>query len=97
MPYQQAIPFARGSHTSYKAARALNREGTRGKKLRRLIEAYRVAGEAGFTNLEASDVTSLPLQSVCSLRAAAADCGLLEKAGERVGRFGKSNQAWRAK
>jgi hypothetical protein len=45
MPYQQAIPFARGSHTSYKAARALNREGTRGKKLRRLIEAYRVAGQ----------------------------------------------------
>jgi hypothetical protein len=96
-PYQQAIPFARGSHTSYKAARAVHREGTRGQKLRRLIDAYRVAGEAGLTNLEAADVTGLPLQSVCSLRASAADCGLLEKAGERIGPFGKSNQVWRVR
>ena len=94
MPYQDGLPFARDSHTSYKAAVALRRDGTRGVKLRRLLTAYREAGEDGLTDHEAAFLTGLPLQSICSLRNAAVDCGLVRKAGERVGHFGKANQVW---
>ena len=97
MPYQQAIPFAKGSHTSHKAAVAIRRSGTRTEKQRRLLQAFRDAGERGLTIQEAAIVTGLPVQSVCSLRHAAEDCGLLVKSGERIGTFGKSNQVWVAK
>jgi hypothetical protein len=96
MAYQQGIPFASGSHTSYQAAVALRKEGKRGEKMRRLIDAYRAAGERGLTDLEAAEKCSLPLQSVCSLRNAAVDCELVTKGEIRIGKYGKPNQAWRS-
>ena len=97
MPHQLGIPFASGSHTSHQAAVALRRTGTRREKTRRLIDAYRAAGEHGLTNLEASMRTGLPLQSVCSLAHGLQDCGLIVKGQIRVSSFGKPNQAWRAR
>ena len=95
MPYQDGLPFARDSHTSFKAAVALRHEGTRGEKMQRLLDAYAVAGARGLTDHEAARQTGLPLQSICSLRNGAADCGLVEKAGERTGPHGKTNRVWR--
>jgi hypothetical protein len=94
VPYQDGLPFARDSHTSFKAAVALRQDGTRGRKMQRLLEAYRKAGERGLIDSEAAEAARLPLSSVCSLRNAAADCGLLVKAGERMGRYRKANQVW---
>jgi hypothetical protein len=96
MPYQLGIPYAQDSHTSHQAAIQLRREGRRGEKMRRLLEAYRLAGERGMTDLEASDATGLPLQSICSLRNAAVDCELVTKTEIRIGKYGKPNQAWRS-
>jgi hypothetical protein len=83
-----AIPFQAGSHTSFKAARWLDAKGDRPLKVQRLMNAYREAGEGGLNDSEASAVTTLPRSSICSLRACLANCGLVERAGERVGAYG---------
>lgn len=94
MPYQDGLPFAARSHTSHQAAVALRRAGTRREKTERLLAAYRQACADGLTNLEASERTGLPLQSVCSLAHALQDCGAIVKGPIRTSRFGKPNQAW---
>lgn len=95
MPHtQDGLPFASGSHTSYQSAVQLRREGKRGAKMRRLLEAYSAAGARGLTDLEASDRTGLPVQSITSLRNAAIDCGLVRRDGQRMGRYQKMNYVW---
>ena len=94
VPHQLGIPFANRSHTSYVAAQQLRQSGGRREKTQRLLDAYQRAGEGGLTNLEASERTGLPLQSVCSMAHALQDCGLIVKGPIRTSRFGKPNQAW---
>lgn len=92
-----AIPFQAGSHTSFKAARWLDAKGDRHLKVRRLYEAYRTAGEAGLNDSDASAATNLPRSSICSLRANLAVCGLIEKAGQRIGSYGIAQSVWRVR
>lgn len=92
MPYAQGLPFARGSHTSYKAA--VRQQKTRGVKLARLLDAYREAASGGLTGCEASARTGLPIQSICSLRAKLEADGLIAKGGARMGAYGHSVTVW---
>lgn len=94
MPFTNlGLPFARDSHTSFKAAESV--AVRRGEKMQRLLTAYRQAGSRGLTDQEASEATGLPVQSICSLRNAAADCELVVRDGERLGIYGKANSVWR--
>jgi hypothetical protein len=99
MPFTQSgLPFARGSHTSHKAAVSAGR--TRGAKVAALMALYRAAGPPGLTDPEASRALSkacdciVPVQSICSLRNALVEDGIIGKAGERVGDFGKAVTVW---
>jgi hypothetical protein len=98
MPYIQYVPFTPGSHTSYKAAVSVSK--TRGVKIAHLMGLYRQAGLVGLTDPEARRQLSeavgagVPVSSICSLRGALMDQGLVGKAGERMGDFGKRVQVW---
>ncbi len=99
MPFtDQRLPFARGSHTSHKAAVSAGRN--RGAKLAALMALYREYGSAGLTDTEASRGMSktcgciVPIQSICSLRNALMEDGIVGKGGERVGDFGKAVTVW---
>lgn len=93
MPYTQlGIPFRAGSQASYRGAEHAARK--RGAKQRRLLEAYFTAGARGLTDAEAATAAGLPVQSVCSLRNAVKDCGLLEKSGARMGAWGVEVTVW---
>jgi hypothetical protein len=91
MPYAQGLPFARDSHTSYKSAVEQSCNPQRGAKLLILLIAYRNAGDHGLTDHEAATRCNLPVQSITSLRNALMEDGVVGKAGERVGPYGKAN------
>jgi hypothetical protein len=94
MSYTQAgLPFRDGSQASYRGA--VHAARRRGEKMRRLLRAYDDAGALGLTDAEAAIAAHLPVQSVCSLRNAAKDCGLVEKHGERPGAWGVHVTVWR--
>ncbi len=101
MPFtgQLRIPFARRSHTSHKAAVSLDGQH-RTAKLAHLMALYRKAGSYGMTDPEARVALShhlgvtVPISSICSLRNAIVEHGLVAKAGERMGDFGKMVQVW---
>lgn len=76
MPHtQQGLPFAKRSQTSYRAAVA--EAARRAEKTRRYLQALVTAGARGLTDVEASQMTGLQVSSVCSIRNAAMDCGLV--------------------
>jgi hypothetical protein len=87
------VPYQRTSHTSHKAAVALARKG-RGPKMQRLLRAYVAAGARGLNDSEAHGVTNLLRSSLCSLRKALAEPGLIAKAGERMGAYGMQQTIW---
>ena len=99
MPFtQNGLPFARGSHTSHKAAVSAGRN--RGAKLAALMVLYRTAGAVGLTDPEARRFlqtacgVEVPISSICSLRNQLIEDGIVGKAGERVGDFGKAVTVW---
>jgi hypothetical protein len=83
---QSGLPFQARSHSSYRGAEHASHR--RGVKLMRLLRAYVAAGASGLTGHEAVEATGLPMQSLCSLRAALADAGEIRREGERLGRYG---------
>lgn len=92
MPFTQyGLPFAKGSHTSHKAAVAA--AARRGPKTARYL---RLLAERGArTDHEAAAALSLPLSSICSIRNNAVDCGLVVKGiAERPSPYGKACSTW---
>ena len=81
MPHtQQGLPFAKRSQTSYRAAVA--EAARRAEKTRRYLQALVAAGARGLTDVEtigavADAIAGLQVSSVCSIRNAAMDCGLV--------------------
>lgn len=64
MPYVQGLPFASGSHTSYKAAVAVST--TRAQKSRRYLLHLLQGGQ---TDHEAHAATGIPLSTCARLEA----------------------------
>lgn len=78
MPFTQAgLPFAPGSHTSHAAAAA--ERVRRREKTARYLRALETAGVEGLTDWEAHVATGLQVSSICSIRNACIDCGLVVK------------------
>jgi hypothetical protein len=87
MPYtEQSLPFQSGSQSSYRGAQHAARR--RGEKLMLLLGAYVTAGSNGLTGHEAVARTGLPMQSICSLRAALKDANEIRPCGQRMGAYG---------
>lgn len=74
---QEGLPFAAGSHTSYLAAVA--ERVRRREKTARYLRALEAAGTDGLTDWEAHVATGLQVSSICSIRNACIDCGLVVK------------------
>jgi hypothetical protein len=85
---------ARGSHTSRKAAERIASSPTRVRKVDQLAAAYREAGDTGLTDVEASELVMLPLQSVCSSRNALRQRGMVGRGGERMGAYELMVSVW---
>jgi len=83
---QQGLPFRTGSHSSYRGA--LHAGSRRGEKVRCVFAAYAEAGEPGLLDEEVASRCGLPRSSVCSLRGALMDAGLVARVGERLGSYG---------
>lgn len=93
MPFtQDGLPFARGSHTSYKSA--VQSGATRDTAKRRYLEALEAAGEQGLTDHEASDEIGRPLSSICAIRNLVAAQGYVGRAGERIGKYDRACTVW---
>jgi hypothetical protein len=92
MPFtQDGLPFARGSHTSQKAAVAAS--ARRGPKTARYLRL--LAEKGARTDHEAAGALNLPLSSICSIRNSAVDCGLVARgAEERPSPYGKACSTW---
>lgn len=89
MPYtEQNLPFARGSHTSYQAAIAV--EKTRGKQTARYLA---LLATGSYSDHQAAEHLGLPLQSICSIRNGCRD--QLVKAGQVVSPYGRTVDCWR--
>lgn len=83
MPYSQdGLPFAAGSHTSHLAAVA--ERARRKEKTARYLRALEAAGTEGLTDWEAHVTTGLQVSSICSIRNACIDCGLVVRCGAVV-------------
>lgn len=87
------VPYQRGSHTSFKSAVVLANKG-RGEKIQLLLSAYVAARGRGLNDSEAHEITGFLRSSICSLRKALAEVGLIAKDGERVGAYGISQTVW---
>lgn len=92
MPHtQEGLPFARGSHTSHKAAvsAAANRKTKTARYLKHLAKV------GPQTDWEASVALGLPLSSICSIRNNSIHCGLVDRGStERPSPFGKACSVW---
>jgi hypothetical protein len=86
----QALPFAAGSHTSYKAAVSSAR--TRGEKTQRYLAYLRTGGPK--SDHESAAALGLPLSSITSIRNGTMDCGLVRRHGETMGPYMKSVSLW---
>lgn len=90
---QPLAPYAKGSHTSWKAAKSFTTRELAKKTLRYLRF---LATREDATDPEVVAATGLPRQSVCSIRNGAERCGLVTKSGqERKSEFGKDCGAYR--
>lgn len=89
------VPYAKGSHTSCKAARDLAQSGTRGAKTWKYLQALAAAPD-GLTDAHAAAIVGVPLSSVCSIRNGAMQNipQLVERGEETMGQFGKSVYRW---
>jgi hypothetical protein len=93
MPYtEQSLPFARGSHTSHKAA--VNAGPTRRTVTAKYLDALKAAGTRGLIDAEAAGLLNRPVSSVCSIRNGCCDSGLVRKGGERMGPWGQLQTIW---
>jgi hypothetical protein len=93
MPYtEQSLPFARGSHTSHRAAVSAARG--RGKVTQAYLSALKAAGADGLIDAEAAALLKRPVSSVCSIRNGCIHAGLVVKGGERKGPWGIAQQIW---
>lgn len=92
VPYtQEGLPFARRSHTSYKAAVSVI--ATRETKTRAYLRLLYRRG--ALTDHEAHAALDLPLQSICSIRNGVMTSGLVRKGiEERVSPYGKDCATW---
>lgn len=92
MPWTQSgLPFARGSHTSFKAADSidLRRRSQNTQALMRILAC------APATDHELAAGLRLPLQSICSLRNGVVHAGLVERRAQiKVGPHGKDCATW---
>jgi hypothetical protein len=89
---QGGLPFAKRSHTSFKAAVRAARG--RGKVTQAYLAALKTAGADGLIDAEASDLLKRPVSSICSIRNGCIHAGLVVKGGERKGPWGVSQQVW---
>jgi DNA-binding MarR family transcriptional regulator len=88
---QLGIPFARGSHASYKAAVSVSL--TRKTKTVRYLRHLSIHGPQ--TDHEAAAALALPLSSVCSIRNNVVDAGLVERGTvERDSPYGRACSTW---
>jgi hypothetical protein len=86
-------PFAKGSHTSWKAARAVRREERGAKTLRYLTL---LDSHENLTDPEVHKITGWPRSSICSIRHALEHALLVTKTGqERNSPYGLACAAYR--
>jgi hypothetical protein len=92
MPHTQSgLPFAKGSHTSFKAADSQDLR-RRSKNTRQLV---RILASGPATDHELASALRLPLQSICSLRNGVVHAGLVERRAEiKSGPYGKDCTTW---
>jgi len=89
---QPIAPYAKGSHTSYKAARSLKLD-QRQLKIQRYLMTLRINGP--MTDPEIEACLGYPRQSICSIRNAAMSCGLVCRGvDERKSQYGKDCATW---
>jgi hypothetical protein len=91
LPFSGRTPISR--HNSYKAAVAA--QAGRGAKTRRYLDWLREVGDA--TDHGAAECLGWPLSSVCSIRNALVDDGLVVAVGSQMGRYNRSVTVWRAR
>lgn len=93
---KQAVPYRKTSRTSRAAAEALSQSpAKRIAKRDRLLAAYVQAGARGLNDAEASEATSLPRSSICSLRGALIKAGwVMDGYTRRAGPYGHSQVVW---
>jgi hypothetical protein len=89
---QLGIPFARGSHTSHKAAVRVGPK--RGAVTQKYLDLLREAGTRGLIDAEAAGLLNRPVSSVCSIRNGCSNAGLIRRAGERMGPWGVAQTIW---
>lgn len=86
-------PYAKGSHTSWKAAKAVTLE-TRVLKITRYLLALKAHGP--MTDPEVEACLGYPRQSICSIRNQAMSCGLVTRGREeRPSQYGRDCATWR--
>lgn len=92
MPYTNlGLPFARDSHTSYKAAESIDVK-TRGEKAQRYL---RIIASGPATDHEMAAAIRVPLSSINSIRNGLMQAGLVEKRAEiKAGPYGKDCATW---
>lgn len=92
MPFTQSgLPFAPGSHTSFKAADSLDLR----RRSRNTQQLMRLLANGPATDHELAAALRLPLQSICSLRNGVMQAGLVERRAEiKVGPHGKDCSTW---
>jgi hypothetical protein len=92
MPYTETgLPFAPGSHTSYKSAASIQ-PGQRGYKTRQYLLV--LACEPA-TDHEMARRLYLPISSITSIRNALMQAGLVNRRPEeRLSQYGKSCATW---
>lgn len=92
MPFtQDGLPFAKGSHTSFKAADSQDLR-RRSQKIRTLV---RILASGPATDHELASSLRVPVQSICSLRNSVVEAGLVEKRCEiKTGPYGKDCSTW---
>lgn len=87
------FPFAIGSHTSFKAACAVDRID-RASKTWRYLDL--LAEHGTLTDPEVSALTGWPRSSICSIRFAVENAQLVAKSGEqRRSQYGRACEAYR--
>lgn len=90
---EPVAPFAKGSHTSWKAAKSFTLSD-RQRKTRTYL--WLLSQYKDVTDPEAAFGCQYPRSSICSIRNAAERCGLVVKSGrERKSEFGKDCAAYR--
>lgn len=89
LPFSGRSPRAR--HNSYKAA--LSQASTRGSKKLRVFAFIRQHGLVTDQGIE--EGCQIPINSVCSIRNALMSEGLIEEAGDTIGRYGRTVTVWK--